>query len=344
MNYNEFIERVKAEIISYLPEEYENASVNVSSVLKNNNVKLDALTIVKKNQIIAPAIYLNDYYSPQMTENDFKRSMDNIAAIRIENDIAPESFKQITDPEKIKNNIVYKLVSYDRNRERLQGMPHRKMNNLALIYEIDISNLPGENATAAITNSMMKKYNMTEKMIHKLAVKNTPRIRPVELKEMLSVLEHEDVSIDIKDSTPLNDGMYILSNSNKLNGAAAILYPNVMKDISKKFENGFYILPSSIHETILVSKFPDMKVSDLEDMIKAVNNEGVEVKEVLSDSAYEYDSDTNSLYLAADHSLVADIKDMQETDSVSETRILQRMIENESMSFEEPDLDTDIEI
>ena len=45
-----------------------------------------------------------------------------------------------------------------------------------------------------------------------------------------------------------------LTNTEKLYGASAILYPNILSYFAKRLKADLYLLPSSIHEVLLLEK------------------------------------------------------------------------------------------
>ena len=81
--------------------------------------------------------------------------------------------------------------------------------------------------------------------------------------------------------------MYVLSNSIKVNGASAVLDAKMMEDIAEKVGD-FYILPSSIHELLVVPVKSGMDVESLENMVCEVNATQVQLEERLSDHVYTY--------------------------------------------------------
>jgi len=92
--------------------------------------------------------------------------------------------------------------------------------------------------------------------------------------------------------------MYVLSNADKLNGAAAILDSKTMEDISEKLGGDFIVLPSSIHEVIVLPVNEDMDRQTLEAMVQDVNAGQVAPEERLSDHVYMYDSQAKELVRA----------------------------------------------
>ena len=82
--------------------------------------------------------------------------------------------------------------------------------------------------------------------------------------------------------------MYVCTNTAKLNGAGVILYQELLQEFADRIGSDFYILPSSIHETLLIPANGDMDLEYLRDMVRTVNRTEVAEDEVLSDSVYRY--------------------------------------------------------
>lgn len=89
--------------------------------------------------------------------------------------------------------------------------------------------------------------------------------------------------------------MYVATNSKKLNGACVMLYDGLLRDFARKVGRSFYIIPSSIHEVILIPDTLDMDIRYMKAMVKEVNGTEVALDEVLSDNVYRYDIDTDRI-------------------------------------------------
>ena len=94
------------------------------------------------------------------------------------------------------------------------------------------------------------------------------------------------------------EAMYVLTNVGKYNGAAAILDEKLMEQISEKFQEGFYIIPSSIHETLIVPKSQPLTITYLENMVSEINATEVSPEEMLSNHIYEYDAEKHEIIRA----------------------------------------------
>lgn len=90
------------------------------------------------------------------------------------------------------------------------------------------------------------------------------------------------------------DTMYVLTNDTKVNGATAILNDDIRQEIAEKV--GWDMLPSSIHETLIILKDSGMEFKELEQMVQEVNQTQVALGERLSDHVYEYNAKEHELF------------------------------------------------
>ena len=176
--------------------------------------------------------------------------------------------------EGIKDKIVYKLINYNANRKLLSLVPHKKILDLAMVYYCILGEIEDGNATALIYNSNIKNWHIKEDELYRTAVSNTPKLLPVKIYEMSELIKYVDTA----------------------EGAAGIMYEGVLKKLADKLESDMYILPSSIHEVIILPKSTMFNKEELMAMVRDVNTEGVSKDEVLSYTVYEYDRNTEELY------------------------------------------------
>lgn len=301
MNYEEFKESVKDHILEYLPESYADAEVMIHSVVKNNSVHLDGLTVRIPNSNISPNIYLNQYFRDYEDGRDFEEIMHELASVRIRSDNA--EFPMVSDLtclEKIKDKIQAKLVNKARNGEYLADKPFTEIADLAAIYYIELDRSEHGSANVVITNNMLDIFGITVSELHAIALENMhhhKEARFLTMAEVLKELMHDSIG-DLDFAEPL---LYVLTNSDKVNGAALLLDAETMDHVSERIGQNFYILPSSIHETIFVpaSITDSQDLSFLAEMVVQVNGSEVQPEEVLSDHVYCYNYSTHSLEIAA---------------------------------------------
>ena len=299
LNYNEFKEAVTSKIKDYLPADFSNATVSINSVLKNNSLHLDGLTIRHEGESICPNIYLNQFYEDYTDGRDFESILSEIAKIRQKHSGPIDlDVKAITDFDAVKDKINIKLINSSQNKEYLKDKPHTDIADLSAIYYINLGTDEYGSMTTVISDCLLSQYGITVEELHQTAIRNMgPNARFSTMFEVLSEIMSDNAPSDIFDAA--DDMIFVLSNQNKINGASMLLCPTVMDMIAEKVGKDYYLLPSSIHEALIVPYRPDMEVDSLATMVREVNATQVAKDEQLSDHVYRYDYDNHSLVIAA---------------------------------------------
>lgn len=288
--------------------------VKVIDVTKNNSVHLTGLTIRPQNKNIAPTVYMEPYFSAYQSGQPFETITDQIIktctyALSCSNAGTDDII--LTDFTHIKDKICYKLVGRDKNSELLSTVPHRNFFiDLALVYYILLSSADNVMATINITDSHAQAWGADEETLYNLARTNTPALNRGCVAPMLDVLggimemrqthkrktrsyEGFDLTCADSDSFP----MWVATNQTKTYGASILLYDGFLDAVAEKF-GSFYILPSSIHELIILPAKPGI-ASDLKQMVNEINGTETSAEDVLSGSCYYYDAKTRQLKIAA---------------------------------------------
>lgn len=295
MNYFEFVEIV-CEQCNFLLKSSVKASIH--KTLKNNSTDRIGIMLTDESTNIHPTIYLEEFYQQYLDGRDTFDIAHNItnlySEIRFE-----ESWdtNQILDFELAKTRIAYKLIHFEKNQRLLKDVPHLKFLDLAIVFYILLDKTEKGAASVLITHDMLKHWNQSLMKIYCYAASNTPALLTAELMPMNDVII-ELLGENSDDYEPDEENhMYILSNEQRHFGAACILYDPVLEDIGKILEDDFYILPSSIHEVIVLSAKYASSQTDLDEMINEINNTQVSEEEILSDHAYYYNRKTKRLLL-----------------------------------------------
>ena len=213
--------------------------------------------------------------------------------------------------EQIKDKIVCRLMNEEANRAYLQDKPHTQVEDLAVVYSVVFQETKGERFGFTITNKLMEQMDINLEELHKQAISNMETRQSYELKSLDEIVEemiyggsidHDD--LDPEDSARLMEfekpgpdvglPVYVLTNERRCEGAAMILSDSICQEIAS-WMGDFYILPSSIHETILIPKEISNDYRGLSSMVREVNESEVAPEDWLSDHVYEYDSKTHEL-------------------------------------------------
>ena len=314
MNYEEFKQEVVDRIQDFLPEKYADADVSIQTVVKNNDQKLDGLMVKLEESNICPNIYLNQFYEQYDNGRDLNDILQNIAEIRTQHEMSEDfDVNRITDFDSVKDRITCRLINAEQNAEYLADKPHTMVEDLAVTYHIAINNDEMGSMSAPVTNKLLESYGVDVETLHKHAMDNMENLTPPTFKSMTetmvemmlpdmmqSGMSEEEARGTIAAMLPpaQDEMMYVLSNANKLNGAAVVLNDRMMDQITEKLGGEFFILPSSVHELLVVPKTEQTDLKTLENMVQEVNATQVSPGERLSDHVYAYDADSQELFRA----------------------------------------------
>ncbi|MGN0160676.1 MAG: DUF5688 family protein [Lachnospiraceae bacterium] len=294
----DFFALVKECVAKYMGEDY---NVTLNKVEKNNGLELTGLVIMEKGRSAAPTIYLEDYYCDYVEGKSIGEIVERIVMVYEEHrDKLNVDFSFFSDYDKVKPHIMYKLLNYEANRKLLEDLPHKNYMDLAVVFYVMIDNDVIGNGSVLIHNNHARMWQVNENDLYDTALQNTPQqlqycFSSMEnvLEEMIGVRESDDL-LDSEEISP-ND-IYILTNRRKLFGASCLLYDGLIKKISEKLQSSLYIIPSSIHELIIIPQktFPRERES-LIDLVRNINATEVDVTDMLSNTVYEYRRDQDDL-------------------------------------------------
>ncbi len=91
--------------------------------------------------------------------------------------------------------------------------------------------------------------------------------------------------------------MYMISNQNQHNGAAAMLCGRLFETLAVKLETDLYVLPSSIDEIIVIPVIGH-DTAELKNIVESINDREVPENMVLSDNVYRCSRETGQLAIA----------------------------------------------
>lgn len=200
--------------------------------------------------------------------------------------------ENIVNYEEIKKNFRVKLMPIKGNEEKLANRPHRKFEDIAMVYQIMVDMDEKNYASIQITNVLLDIWGLTEKELFEDAILESYRnssayILPIG--QMIGIDPKED---------KLNT---FVASSGEINGAWIMFCPGMMKVYAKQLgANGYYILPSSIHEMLLMpAEYGDYDAGDLQRMVAEINATEVSPEDRLTDSIYYYEYSTDTFQKVA---------------------------------------------
>ena len=306
LDYKTFIGAIAHRVKESMGEGY---NIQIYKVMKNNSLELDSLIVLQEGKNVSPNIYLMPYYESYLEGTPMNEIIERLCSIYRDSTVPIVDNNFQYSYEEMKPYIIYRLISYDRNKKLLENVPYIKYFDLAITFHCLVRNDEDGIGTIRITNEHLKIWDASLNEIEAFAKNNTKKYFPISIRTMDEVIKEmlfDDMDKDLPEeiinqilyqsfSYQHEYKMYILSNLKGINGATCMLYEDVFQELASQIKSNFYILPSSIHEIILVPDDNNMKKETLMEMVKDVNCTQVAPEEVLSNEVYYYSRERNSI-------------------------------------------------
>lgn len=292
MNITSFTNQIVCFLQEQLGEEYH---VFSRKVTKNNGVALTGIVARRENINSFPTIYIDDYYRKNVSEEEVQSIALKMAErLRLADLKQSIDLSDFTDFEKAKTRLSFKLINTGKNKALLADIPNRPFFNLSIVYFYLIENPPFHGkATVLIRKSHMDAWNIVEEELYEAAYLNAPQLLPARIENMSQVLDGIFPPGLFEDMIP----MYVLTNREKLFGASCMLYPDELKLFAEKTGSDLFVLPSSVHEVILIPEKSNLNPQSFLDIVAEINHSQVPEEEVLADSVFFYNKKEDALYL-----------------------------------------------
>lgn len=283
MGFQTFVDNITDLLQERMGDAYE---IRVIRVTKNNDVELTGIAITRQEDSIFPTIYLEGLYEEFMEGARLSALVEKIINCHEEQSMALDlDMDFFRDYDRVKDRIFYKLVSFEKNKKFLRDAPHLRWNGLAIIFYYALREDVVEGASIAVKRQHMLMWRQNAESLYRQADRNMKRGMPELLVSMRDlVMELTGVWIREEDTIP----MYVLTNQEKRFGAAAMLYSERIGELADQFGSDLLILPSSIHEVLLIPDDHSREYAFYRQMVEEVNRNQVEPEEVLSYGLYRY--------------------------------------------------------
>lgn len=301
---NMLIEQFKEKLCMALQEVMgEQYSFKTKEIVRNNGICCHAILFIKKGSNVSPAIYLETFFEAYKEGKSMGDIVFDILCVyrKYAKEIRVD-MNFFTSYDKVRQRIFYKLIHKDRNEALLMEVPYKTWQDLALVYYYAFEDAKIGKAAIMIRNSYLQMWNIDKDTLFGDAERNMRTLLPEYLIPMQKMLREimwgETPEADIlrlpgelslamaKDA---DISMYILSNREKMYGAASLLYSESMRQLAGQLGRNLIILPSSVHEVLLVPDNGHMEKEFFLDMVKEVNDTHVDPEEILSYNVYYYD-------------------------------------------------------
>lgn len=258
----------------------------MKTLTKNNNTKIDCVSLrTNASGKYTAVVNIGDLYDDFTSGTDISTIVESL--IRQCNEQMPKSNFDINNYANVRPNLFVALVNAELNENEKDALADPFLDLLKIVKIIVPS---GKNSgLVTVKKSMLDVWGVTATEVFMDAIS---------AKNPYTVTVNDTISnmIGVNDDAPFE----FVTNKMKFFGASVILYDDkaVLKKLAKKYDDDLVIIPSSVHEVLVLPYYDGSDLDSLRETIKHVNNNVVEKADILSYSAYKYDRSKNSIEIA----------------------------------------------
>ncbi|MCF0151038.1 MAG: hypothetical protein HUJ80_06495 [Firmicutes bacterium] len=293
LTYPQFRDRLIEDLKSGFPQ----ADISSIYLSKTRGRSYDGISVCFKDKNAGPVINAEAIYSDYRLTGDFRSSADRACQFVSDSMERMPSlpFAQLNDYDRMRETLVLQLIPIEGNEELLEDVPFRTVHDMALLCRFVMEPSAGQTPSLLVRKDLLDSFGITEDELFDDALEFAPRNRPATLQPLEEVIARmlgEDVPQ--ADSLPA----YVASVQGAFMGAAAVLYPGFLQDAAALLGGSFYMIPSSVHEMLLIPCSEEADPKLLHSMLCNVNKYEVEEEDLLSNTLYRYDAEKDAILVA----------------------------------------------
>lgn len=303
MDYETFKQEFAEDIKEKLSQKgYGEVETNFHNIEKTNQ-NYEAISVVPAGGNIGVNYNIENAFASYEHSGDYEGVLASATgAIASGLDQVPVvNVNALMNYEIMKEKLSVEVISAEVNEELLAKVPHDRIEDLAVVYRFIMESNEDGRASILVNNDLIERMGVTHEQLRADALENSTEIRPAVIqgmnevmKEMMGPEAYE--MFGIPDDT--EEMMFIATVPDKNSGAGVLAYQDFMDQAAEKIGGDFFILPSSIHEILLVPDDGQKGADELKAMVMDVNATQVSPEERLSDNVYHYDSKEHIFELA----------------------------------------------
>lgn len=303
MNYEQFLEKVKEDLQAGFdggtPLGMPGIKVGIQEVEKLQGETYLGISIGRTDSEMVATLNLEDAFQDYGAGQPYQAILSGIrgmatAAVEQGSAIGRDDFH---DYEALKPKLMVQLIPKKGNEGQLVSIPYKDVEDMAMIYRLDLGEGKGGRMTSVITDRTLEMFGITAEQLHKDAMENAPVSHPASLRSLADMMS-DLTGMEMPPNPPGTPEIYVATTEETFLGAAVIQYPGFLEQAAEKAGGDVFVLPSSIHEVLLVPDNGGINFRDFEEMVQSVNETEVMPKDRLSDKVYHYDKEAGIFELA----------------------------------------------
>ena len=179
------------------------------------------------------------------------------------------------------SEIYTKLVGINEHQRLPEHTLFRNTLDLTFVYYFEMTDENTNPRTVYLDSRFIRERDISLRAMHDFALANCERDKKAVFAPMEEIIENV--------SGPESSNVYVLTNEEMRFGATAMFYPGRLSMIAEKLDSDLIILPSSVHECLVLRKKDYGEASEFTEIVRSVNDTVLADEDILSYSVYTFD-------------------------------------------------------
>ena len=299
---NDLMDRVREELDE---RGIKDISLKLDTINSPDGVT-DRLIVSVGESKMSMAFRLNDIFSDYENGQDIDDIVDRVCNTIKENTTVISSKENpvkafITDYDQVKDNLYLRMIPG--NSPILKETPHKLVGDMAVVVSVQLPAMSDSNGKSVVVVStpLMDMYGVSKEQLFNDAEKACTKNDPLKFVPLGDIIRHLIDLEDLPDPAEVGITTYIASNASGFQGAGVLAYPDFFDKAVAELDGSFWLIPSSVHEFILIKDDGKAKAADLNKMIRDVNKSVLEPRDILSEQCYHFDAIEKTLTTGLDY-------------------------------------------
>ena len=289
ITFEQFMGEAQQDLQGCLSLLYPDIRVEIQDVAKVQGESYRGLMFRRDRYLTSPVFNLQPFYE-QLSSQSYEIVLADLVegAMDILKKPVTIDKEEIMDYELMKKKLMTQVISAKDNAARLLELPYRQMKDMAIIYRFMLGDDGhGNMMSAMVTNAMLETYGISREQLYADAIAAMTENHTYSIRPMGMVLSEMDPDFGEPLGPP---GLYVATMDTKMYGASVITLPEFMENAAGIVKGDFYVLPSSIHEVLLLQDDGHGDPRQLQEMVESINATMLDPSDKLTDNVYHYDA------------------------------------------------------
>ncbi len=263
-----------------------NCVIELQKANKVNYTDRESVCLRNMETDISPNVYMDEMYKQYQNGISIQEQARRIEMLL--KNTSQQEFNLDISEEMIMENCFPQIIGKNNNEELLKTVPYRTVaDDMALIVRVDV----GDSGSFIVNDNLLQRYKISKNELLDRVIDNLTK-KPYELKSLGEMVEHM-IGTSQQEIPNVVPKIMVLTNVRNVYGATEIINQKAMKEALTEMDaekNGCLIIPSSLHEVLLVpiQEGEDVYAAkeSLKEMVRAVNDSTLNKSDLLSYSVY----------------------------------------------------------